>query len=174
MVGRGRTGGNMAVRLLRGGHRVIAYDQDSNASRVATDRGVETADSLDELVDLLEAPRAIWSMVPAGQATEGSILNIAKIMSEGDMVVDGLNSNFNDSIRRAKMLGKEGIEFLDVGTSGGITGLDGEYGLMVGGKRHVYDQLKPIFETLAPSAETGYGHVGPEGRPFWEDDPQWY
>ena len=102
-------------------------------------------------------------MVPSGSATEDLILNLATVMSEGDTVVDGSNSNFNDSMRRAEMLEIKGINFLDVGTSGGIAGLDAGYSLMVGGKRHAYDQLKPIFETLAPSVETGYGYVGPSG-----------
>ena len=163
MIGLGRMGGNMAVRLSRRGPTVTAYDQNSTASQVCADEGIATVQSLDELVDAIKAPRAIWAMVPSGAATEDIILNLATVMSEGDTVVDGSNSNFNDTIRRAEMLEQKGIQFLDVGTSGGIAGLDVGYSLMVGGKRHAYDHLKPIFETLAPSAETGYGHVGPSG-----------
>ena len=163
MVGLGRMGGNMAIRLSRGGHTVIAYDQDSSASQISADEGIGTVQSLEELVDVIKAPRAIWAMVPSGSATEDLILNLATVMSKGDTVVDGSNSNFNDSMRRAEMLEIKGINFLDVGTSGGIAGLDAGYSLMVGGKRHAYDQLKPIFETLAPSVETGYGYVGPSG-----------
>ena len=163
MIGLGRMGGNMTRRLLKGGHRVVVYDQ-ANKSQAAVIRdGAVGTGSLNELVNKLKRPRAIWLMVPAGSPTEETIAKLLPGLSAGDIVIDGGNSNYADSMRRAKVLAEKGLIFLDVGTSGGIYGLTEGYCLMVGGETAAYNRLKPIFETLSPSPETGHGHVGPSG-----------
>lgn len=152
IVGLGRMGGSMAERLRRGGHEVIGYDHDAGVSQVG---------SLDELIDKLEAPRAVWVMVPSGDATEQTVIELADLLESGDLIVDGGNSNFRDSIRRADMLKGKGILFMDAGTSGGIWGLKEGYCLMVGGPEEAFELLEPALKTLAP--EDGYAHVGPNG-----------
>ena len=152
MVGLGRMGAGMTERLRRGGHEVIGYDRDPKVSEVA---------SLDELVAKLSPPRVVWMMVPAGGPTEQSIEALAKLLARGDLLVDGGNSNFRDSIRRAESLAGDGITFVDAGVSGGIWGLKEGFCLMVGGTKASIELLKPALETLAPP--DGWAHVGPAG-----------
>ena len=163
MIGLGRMGGNMAQRLLTGGHRLVAYDPQEHAVVAATQKGAVGASSISELVDNLSAPRAVWVMVPSGQPTEDTINSVADALSTGDVVLDGGNSNYKDSQRRAASVREKGLEFLDVGTSGGIWGLTEGYSMMIGGADDAFARLEPIFQTLAPATDKGYGHVGPAG-----------
>jgi len=163
MVGLGRMGGNMAQRLLTGGHHIVAFDPQPLAVKAAEGNGADGASSLDELVSKLTAPKAVWVMVPDGAPTESTIKSLAELLSDGDMILDGGNSNFNDSIRRSKELAESGIEFMDVGTSGGVWGLTEGYSMMVGGSDEAFARIEPIIQTLAPSPTSGYGHVGPAG-----------
>lgn len=163
MVGLGRMGANMALRLMRGGHGIVAYDPEPEALRNLRDRGALGVGSLDKLVDNLDPPRPIWVMAPAGHSTETTIRTLCDILAPGDIVVDGGNAFYKDSIRRAGMLRERGIHFLDVGTSGGIWGLERGYCLMVGGEESIYSIMLPALETLAPTGGVGLGHVGPAG-----------
>lgn len=163
MIGLGRMGGNMAQRLLRGGHRVVAYDPNPSAVGGLAREGASGAPSLRDLVARLDTPRAVWTMVPAGNPTEETIDALGGLLSPGDAVIDGGNANYKDSVRRAEMLEKKGINFLDAGTSGGIWGLQEGYSLMVGGDEAAFHRLEPIFQTLAPGNDRGYGRVGPAG-----------
>lgn len=152
MVGLGRMGGNMATRLRRGGHEVVGYDRDPAASDVG---------SLDELVAKLSAPRVVWLMVPAGEPTAQTVAALEPLLAPGDLVVDGGNSNFRDSITHAQALAEQGLHFADAGTSGGVWGLAEGYCLMVGGSEEAFRRIEPALATLAP--EGGYAHVGPAG-----------
>ena len=163
VIGLGRMGGNMAERLLAGGHRIVTYDPRREAIEAMEKLGGVGAESLADLVATLSAPRAVWVMVPAGDATETTIAAIADLLSPGDTVIDGGNSNYKDSVRRAAMLNGKGLAFLDAGTSGGIWGLKEGYSLMIGGDADAFARIEPIFKTLAPGADKGYGHVGPAG-----------
>lgn len=163
MVGLGRMGGNMAQRLLTGGHHIVAFDPQPLAVKTAEGNGADGVSSLDELVSKLTAPKAVWVMVPDGAPTESTIKSLAELLSDGDMILDGGNSNFNDSIRRSKELAESGIEFMDVGTSGGVWGLTEGYSMMVGGSDEAFARIEPLIQTLAPSLTSGYGHVGPAG-----------
>ena len=163
MIGLGRMGGNMAQRLLNGGHRVVAFDPNEDARKAAGSAGAVTATSVHDLVAKLSAPRAVWVMVPAGDITEKTIDDVADALSPGDAVLDGGNSNYKDSARRAAALNERGLDYLDVGTSGGIWGLTEGYSLMIGGDANTFRRLEPIFQTLAPASDKGYGHVGPAG-----------
>ena len=163
MVGLGRMGGNMAQRLLTGGHHIVAFDPQPLAVKAAEGNGADGVSSLDELVSKLTAPRAVWVMVPDGAPTESTIKSLAELLSDGDMILDGGNSNFNDSIRRSKELAESGIEIMDVGTSGGVWGLTEGYSMMVGGSDEAFARIEPLIQTLAPSPTSGYGHVGPAG-----------
>ena len=156
-------GGNMTLRLLNGGHRIVVYDPDEQARRAASGAGAVEAASVDELVSLLSPPRAVWVMVPAGGITDSTIGELADALSQGDAVIDGGNSNYKDTKRRAQSLQEQGIAMLDAGTSGGVWGLTEGYSLMVGGDVAAYSRLEPIFRTLAPGDDIGYGHVGPAG-----------
>jgi 6-phosphogluconate dehydrogenase len=160
-AGLGKMGGRMVERLIRGGHEVVAYDPISEAVQQAEDNGAMPASSLQELVEKLESPRAIWIMVPSGKPTEETITAVSSDLEAGDIVVDGGNSFYKDSMRRAEALRAKGISLLDAGTSGGIWGLKIGYCLMIGGAKAAFEKLEPIFETLAP--EDGYAHVGPSG-----------
>jgi 6-phosphogluconate dehydrogenase len=160
-IGLGRMGLNMVERLLRDGHEIIAYARREESRAPAKEKGAMTASSLEDLVKQLEAPRVIWVMVPSGEATENTVDTLSKILEKGDIIVDGGNSNYKDSQRRAQMLEWKGIEYVDCGTSGGIWGLKIGYCLMIGGKPGPVKKLEPIFRTLAP--EKGFLHVGPHG-----------
>ena len=163
MIGLGKMGMNMATRLVRGGHRVIGYARTAATVEEAIQNGAEGAHSLEEVVSKLNAPRVAWVMVPAGQVTDDTIEKLSNLLSEGDMVIDGGNSNYKDSVRHAAMLEPKGIDFVDSGTSGGIWGLTEGYSLTIGGNKEVVEKLRPIFETLAPAPDQGWGHVGPHG-----------
>jgi 6-phosphogluconate dehydrogenase len=160
-IGLGRMGMNMVQRLLSSGHEIVAYARTSETVKKAEDKGAVGALSLQDLVDKLQKPRLIWFMVPAGNATEETINKIAPLLEEGDILVDGGNSFYKDSLRRAAELQKRKIAFVDVGTSGGIWGLKKGYCLMIGGEKDVLRGVEPIFKALSP--EDGYVHVGPNG-----------
>ena len=163
MVGLGRMGGNMAQRLLGGGHDVVAYDPNPQAVEAQSSAGAVGASSLAELAARLDAPRAVWSMVPSGDATEATIAALADELEPGDTIVDGGNANYKDTIRRADLLAERGISLLDSGTSGGVWGLAEGYSLMIGGDRDAFERLEPVFQTLAPGHDKGYGRVGGPG-----------
>jgi len=164
MVGLGRMGANMTTRLVRGGHAVVAYDRDPAAVRRVTDDGAEGVASLDELVARLDAPRAVWVMVPAGAPTEETVATLGDLLDGDDVVVDGGNSNYQDTQRRALDLAERaGVHLVDAGTSGGVWGLAEGYSLMVGGDAAAVARLRPVLETLAPAPDRGWGHVGPSG-----------
>jgi 6-phosphogluconate dehydrogenase len=163
IVGLGRMGANMARRLLRGGHAVVGFDPQAEARAAIAKDGAGTADSLQALVASLHAPRAVWVMVPAGRVTDETIDTLATLLEPGDTIVDGGNSNYKDSQRRGAALAPKGIGFVDAGTSGGVWGLEGGYSLMIGGDAATVERLRPIFETLAPAKDRGWGHVGPVG-----------
>ena len=161
MVGLGRMGANMTTRLLRGGHEVVVYDLDPEAVRKAADGGAVAAASLDDLVDRLDAPRNVWVMVPSGPVTEQTVEQLGDLLAAGDCVVDGGNSRWTDSMRRAQQLAEGEVNLVDAGTSGGVWGLAEGYCLMVGGEPRAVDRLEAIFNTLAPP--DGWAHVGPVG-----------
>ena len=163
MIGLGRMGANMTERLLRAGHRIAVYDIDSSAVQRAAALGAIGSPSIEALVRALKPPRAIWLMVPAGEVVETTLNELESFLQEGDIAVDGGNSNYKDTIRRAATLASKGIHFVDVGTSGGIWGLREGYCLMIGGSTEVVDRLQTIFQSLAPSADRGWAHVGPVG-----------
>ncbi len=163
MIGLGKMGGNMAQRLVGGGHRVVVYDPSAAAVAAVVKQGAEGVTSLEELVARLSSPRAAWLMVPAGEPAESTINVLSSLLSTGDVIIDGGNSNYKDSMRRAESLAGKGLFFLDVGTSGGVWGLKEGYSLMVGGEPEAFRRLEPVFQTLAPSSDTGYGHIGPAG-----------
>jgi 6-phosphogluconate dehydrogenase len=162
MLGLGKMGGNMVQRLVLGGHKVVAYDVDSKrAAELSQQVGASAATTLDELIAALKPPRVCWTMVPSGKITEDLITALASRMQKGDIIIDGGNSNFHDSQRRAADLAKSGIHFCDAGTSGGIWGLKNGYCLMVGGPDEAYKVIEPALKTLAP--EGGLMHTGPAG-----------
>ncbi len=163
LIGLGRMGGNMARRLFHGGHEIVAYDPNREAIEGVVTDGATGADSLDDLISKLSPPRAVWVMVPAGGPTEATVNDLAARLSPGDTVIDGGNANYKDSARRAKKLAERDLTFLDAGTSGGIWGLKEGYSMMVGGDRAAFDRLVPLFQTLAPGNDRGYGYVGPAG-----------
>jgi 6-phosphogluconate dehydrogenase len=163
MVGLGRMGANMAQRLLRGGHDVTGFDPDATARQALATAGGAGADSLQALVQALPAPRVLWLMVPAGRITDDTVDALLPLLSEGDTVIDGGNSNYKDTLRRAKRYAEQGRGYVDCGTSGGVWGLQEGYSMMVGGDKAAVDALRPIFETLAPAPDRGWGRVGPAG-----------
>jgi len=179
MVGLGRMGGSMARRLMRGGHAVVAYATDPEAVRQLAADGATGTATLDDVVGKLEPPRVAWVMVPAGVATEQVVGDLAKRFEPGDTIVDGGNTFYKDDVRRMKMLREKQIHYVDVGTSGGVWGLERGYCLMIGGERAVVERLDPVFRTLAPgvgsvprtpgrekvggTAEHGYLYCGPSG-----------
>jgi len=164
MIGLGKMGLNMATRLTRGGHRVVGYARTASNVQEAIALGVDGAHSLEEAVGKLkQTPRVVWIMVPSGTATTQTIEKVAALLNKGDIIVDGGNSNYKDTIRHAQILEAQGIDFVDSGTSGGIWGITEGYSLMIGGRPEVTEKMRPIFETLAPAAEKGWGRVGPHG-----------
>jgi 6-phosphogluconate dehydrogenase len=163
MIGLGRMGANMAQRLVNGGHRVVGYDPNADARQRVVSNGATSADSHAALVSSLPAPRVLWMMVPAGAITENTISALAPLLTAGDTLIDGGNSNYKDSQRRASALAAQQLNYVDVGTSGGIWGLKEGYSLMIGGDEAVVARLEPLFATLAPAADRGWGRVGPSG-----------
>jgi 6-phosphogluconate dehydrogenase len=163
MVGLGRMGANMTERLLRAGHRVVAYDLDPDAVARVAEVGAIGAASPKELTDALAAPRAVWIMVPAGDPVDATIRSLVPLMDEGDIIIDGGNSNYRDTLRRSDEIRRHRMYMLDAGTSGGVWGLAEGYSMMVGGAAEVVERLSPIFESLAPSPTSGWGRVGPNG-----------
>ena len=163
MIGLGKMGSNMASRLLRNGHRVVAYNRSPEPVRAAEAEGATAAMSIEDVVVKMDAPRAIWLMLPAGAITEEVIDQLAGLLTVGDVLIDGGNSNYKDTIRRAAALADKGIYFVDSGTSGGIWGLSEGYSLMVGGRPEAIALIRPALETLAPAADRGWAHVGPSG-----------
>jgi 6-phosphogluconate dehydrogenase len=163
MVGLGKMGANMTRRLLESGHRVVVSDVNKEAVEAAVAGGAVAGGSLEELPSLLVSPRAVWVMVPSGKITGDVIQTLAGVLSQGDIVVDGGNSNYRESMRRAAALREKGIEFVDVGTSGGVWGLSEGYSMMVGGREESVAHLRPALESLAPGPDKGWGHVGPAG-----------
>jgi 6-phosphogluconate dehydrogenase len=161
MIGLGKMGGNMTERLLRGKHSVVAFDRSADAVKKYATLGAIAASSLADAVKNLSAPRIVWIMVPAGQPVDDTIAELQPMLSDGDVIIDGGNSNFHDTMRRGTALAEKGISFIDSGTSGGIWGLENGYCLMVGGERRAVMRCEPIFKTLAPP--NGYSHVGPSG-----------
>ena len=179
MVGLGRMGANMAQRLMQGGHECVAFDRNPQNVKQMESKGAAGSGSLDDFVKKLSTPRTVWIMVPAGDPTEQTVSELAKRLEAGDVIIDGGNSYFKDDVRRAKTLLEKGIFYVDVGTSGGIWGLERGYCLMIGGQADVVKRLDPIFKTLAPgrgsiertpgrdnkmgTAEEGYVYCGPSG-----------
>ena len=179
MVGLGKMGANMTRRLMRGGHQLVVSDLSAEAVKQLAGEGAVGSSSLQDLVSRLKAPRAVWVMVPAGAPTEQTVQSLAGLMQAGDIIIDGGNSYFKDDVRRAKMLREKSIHYMDVGTSGGVWGIDRGYCMMIGGPKEAMQHLDPIFKTLAPgmgdtpptpgrermggTAEQGYLHCGPSG-----------
>ena len=160
-IGLGKMGMNMVTRLQQGKHRVVAYDRTADLIKQAESVGCVGAASLEDMIAKLKAPRIVWIMVPSGAPTEETVGNVASLLSAGDIIIDGGNTNFHDDVRRAAELKKKSLHYVDAGTSGGIWGLKLGYCLMVGGDKAVIDQLAPIFKTLAP--ENGWAHMGSAG-----------
>lgn len=163
MVGLGRMGANMAQRLLLGGHGVVGHARNAEARNTLVANGGVAAGSLATLISKLQTPRVLWLMVPAGETTDAVLEQLLPMLSKGDTVIDGGNSNYKDTQRRAKRCVDRHIHYVDCGTSGGIWGLAEGYSLMIGGDQTAVERLRPIFETLAPDAGHGWGHVGPSG-----------
>ncbi|HEX6091002.1 MAG TPA: decarboxylating 6-phosphogluconate dehydrogenase [Gemmatimonadales bacterium] len=163
MVGLGKMGSNMAARLQTGGHAIVAFDRNADAVAGAVTAGATGAASLEALVAALEPPRAVWVMVPAGEPTEATISALSTLLEDGDTIIDGGNSFYKDSVRRAATLAAKGIDFVDSGTSGGIWGRTEGYSLMIGGSDSAVRRLEPLFRSLAPAPDRGWGRVGPPG-----------
>jgi 6-phosphogluconate dehydrogenase len=163
MVGLGRMGANMALRLMTGGHELVGFDPKLEARQVLEAKGAQSADSLGSLVAKLSAPRIVWVMVPAGTITDDTLAKLLPLLAAGDTVIDGGNSNYKDTLRRGKAFADNSINFVDCGTSGGIWGVTEGYSMMIGGQPAAVEYLRPIFETLAPAKDSGWGHVGPVG-----------
>jgi 6-phosphogluconate dehydrogenase len=163
IIGLGRMGANMMERLLGGSHRVVVHDIDAAATQRAAGQGAVPAASIEVLVGELKSPRVVWVMVPAGDPVEKTLNALMRLLQKNDVVIDGGNSNYKDSMRRSSMCAEKGIDFIDAGTSGGIWGLREGYCLMIGGPDAAVSRLRPIFETLAPAKDRGWAHVGPAG-----------
>nr|WP_277949632.1 decarboxylating 6-phosphogluconate dehydrogenase [Rhodanobacter sp. T12-5] len=163
MVGLGRMGANMAERLVKGGHKVTGFDPSADARKAAEADGVAAATSLEALVKALPTPRVVWLMVPSGKITDDTVNTLLPLLAKGDTVVDGGNSNYKDTLRRAALYAEHDLGYVDCGTSGGVWGLKEGYSMMIGGDKKTVDALNPIFKTLAPAKDQGWGHVGPVG-----------
>ncbi len=163
MVGLGKMGANMTTRLLKGGHQIVVTDLNAAAVEKSVGEGAVGAQDYDELVARLETPRTVWVMVPSGKVTESVVTALAERLEAGDTIIDGGNSNYKDTMRRGATLAEQGLHFVDVGTSGGIWGITEGYSMMIGGDQDAVERLRPIFETLAPAPDKGWGHVGPRG-----------
>ncbi|MBN8712652.1 MAG: decarboxylating 6-phosphogluconate dehydrogenase [Xanthomonadales bacterium] len=163
MIGLGKMGANMAQRLLLGGHQVTGFDPNADARKALEQHGAASAGSLQALVDALPAPRVLWLMVPSGKITDDTVNALLPLLAKGDTVIDGGNSNYQDTLRRAALYAEHSLGYVDCGTSGGVWGLKEGYSMMVGGDAETVEPLRPIFETLAPGKDQGWGHVGPVG-----------
>ncbi len=179
MIGLGRMGGNIVRRLMQRGHQAVVHDRAEAAVAALAGEGAVGASSLADLVQKLQAPRAVWVMLPAGAATEDTVMQLGELLSPGDVIIDGGNSFWRDDVRRAGVLREKGVHYVDVGTSGGVWGLERGYCMMIGGDREAVDRLDPIFAALAPGlgdiprtpgrdgrdprVEQGYLHAGPNG-----------
>lgn len=163
MIGLGKMGANMIERLLKSGHRVVGYARSPDKVERVVEKGAEGANSLEELVSKLTRRRIIWLMIPAGDPVDMTIQSLIPLLDAEDVIIDGGNSFYKDTLRRAEMLREKNIHYVDAGTSGGIWGLTEGYSLMVGGEKEAVEYLRPIFETLAPVPDKGWGHVGPSG-----------
>jgi 6-phosphogluconate dehydrogenase len=163
LIGLGKMGGNMAERIRLGGHQVVGFDFNAEAVQHLTDAGNVGVSTLEALVQKLEGRRAIWIMVPQGDPVDQTIAKLLPLLNPGDILIDGGNSNYKDSIRRHQEVTAKGFQFVDVGTSGGVWGLKEGYSMMIGGDKEPVEFLRPIFEALAPAADKGWGHVGPAG-----------
>lgn len=163
IIGLGRMGRNMTIRLLKNGHQVVGYARTKDSVDEAIKYGAIGAYSLEELTKELSPPRHIWLMIPAGTPVEKTLHILIQLLERNDVIIDGGNSNYKDTIRRAHLLKEAGLHFVDVGTSGGVWGLTEGYSMMVGGDRKIVEGLRPILETLAPGSTQGWGHVGPNG-----------
>jgi 6-phosphogluconate dehydrogenase len=179
IVGLGRMGANMARRLMRDGHKIVAYDVNPEAVAALAGEGAQGASSVQDLVSAMTPPRSVWVMVPAGEITESTVEEVAAALESGDAIIDGGNSYYRDDIRRAAKVGEKGVDYVDCGTSGGVFGLERGYCLMIGGPDRAVDRLDPIFASLAPGveqaertpgrtgdvspSENGYLHCGPNG-----------
>lgn len=163
MIGLGKMGANMAERLVHGGHQVTGFDPGNEARKAAAARGIASTDSLAALVAALPAPRVLWSMVPSGKITDDTVNALLPLLAKGDVLIDGGNSNYKDTLRRAQRYAEHGLGYVDCGTSGGVWGLKEGYSMMIGGDEKTVESLRPIFETLAPAKDQGWGRVGPAG-----------
>src|ERR1039458_9672794 len=163
LIGLGKMGGNMAERLRLGGHQVVGFDFNAEAVALLTASGNVGASTLEELTRKLTGRRAIWIMVPQGDPVDQTIAKLEPLLNPGDILIDGGNSNYKDSVRRHAEATAKGFQFVDVGTSGGVWGLKEGYSMMIGGDQEPVEYLRPIFETLAPAKDKGWGHVGPGG-----------
>ena len=163
MIGLGRMGANMAQRLARQDHQVIGFDFNPEARKQAQTENIATADSLEATIGMLETPKIVWLMIPTGKPVEETIKTLIPLLDAGDIVIDGGNSNYKDTLRRAELLQQSGIHYVDCGTSGGVWGLAEGYSMMVGGAEDVVATLRPLFETVAPGPNKGWGRVGPVG-----------
>ena len=163
VVGLGKMGANIARRLMRGGHEVTVFDLSPDAIKELGDEGAQPSSSLADLASKLPTPRAIWIMVPAGGPVDSTIGALEAVLEKGDILVEGGNSDYRDSMRRAAMLGEKGIEYVDCGTSGGVWGLNEGYSMMLGGTEAAVAHITPAVQTLAPGADKGWGHMGPSG-----------
>jgi 6-phosphogluconate dehydrogenase len=163
IIGLGRMGGNMAERLIKNGHQVVGYARSKETVKGFEEKGVEGSYSLKELAGKLSSPRVVWLMIPAGAPIDKTLQGLIPHLDEGDIIVDGGNSNYKDTMRRGDMLKKKGINYVDVGTSGGIWGLKEGYSMMIGGEKAPVKFIRPLLEVLAPAPDRGWGHVGPIG-----------
>jgi len=163
MAGLGKMGGNMTTRLVEGGHRVVGFARTAATVDAIVQNGAVGAHSLEELVAKLEAPRVVWLMLPSGPTVDATIDELHPLLAAGDLIVDGGNSYYKDTLRRAALVASWGLRYVDVGTSGGIWGLQEGYSMMVGGADDDVERLRPALETLAPAKDKGWGHVGPVG-----------
>lgn len=163
LIGLGKMGGYMAERLKQGGHQVVGYDFNAEAVAKLTASGNVGVSSLEDMTKKLEGRRAVWIMVPQGKPVDDTIAKLIPLLKSGDIIIDGGNSYYKDTMRRYKEVTAKGLQFVDCGTSGGVWGLKEGYSMMVGGDKEVVDYLRPLFETLAPAADKGWGHVGPAG-----------
>jgi len=163
LIGLGKMGGFMAERIHNAGHQVVGFDFNAEAVAKLASTGNVGSSSLADMVSKLEAPRAVWMMVPSGDPVDETIAKLEALLSPGDIIIDGGNSNYKDTMRRHAQVTAKGFQYVDCGTSGGVWGLKEGYSMMIGGDKEPVEHLRPIWEALAPAADKGWGHVGPSG-----------